>query len=268
MGIDFHDRNLEGCYARREVHDSWRTLIKSLVPIERIGSAADIGCGGGIYSRVLAGMGIPEVTGGDFSEAMLIGAVEHSEGYENLSYHHGSAYSTGLKSDSQDLVLERALIHHVDDVEACFAEAFRVLQKGGTLIVQDRTREDCFQEGSTHHIRGYIMELFPKLREKEESHRPQSNQVIEALKSAGFNTIEEIVFWETRALYESKEPLLEDIRSRTGRSILFDLDDKELERLVGMLNEKISVNGPLEEKDRWTIWKAVKLNTPSKERFL
>ncbi len=75
-------------------------------------------------------------------------------------------------------------------------------------------------------------------------------------------------FWETRALYESKEPLLEDIRSRTGRSILFDLDDKELERLVGMLNEKISVNGPLEEKDRWTIWKAVKLNTPSKERFL
>lgn len=144
---------------------------------------------------------------------MLRGAMKECAGYPNLSFQQGSASSTGLGEDSQDLIVERALIHHVDDVEACFAD---------------------------------------------EGHRPQSSQVIKALKGAGFNMIEEIVSWETRALYESKESLLEDIRTRTGRSILFDLDDKELEGLVGMLNEKISVNGPLEEKDRWTIWKAVK----------
>lgn len=258
MGIDFHDGNIEGCYANRAAHDSWSTMIRRLVPIERIGKVADIGCGGGIYSKALGRMGIREVIGIDFSEAMLRGATKECEGYPNLSFQQGSASSTGLEADSQDMILERALIHHVDDVEACFAEAFRVLRKEGTLIVQDRTPEDCFQKGSDHHIRGYIMELFPALKEKEEGRRPQSSQVIKTLKGAGFNMIEEIVFWETRALYESKGPLLEDIRTRTGRSILFDLDDKELERLVGMLNEKITVNGPVEEKDRWTIWKAVK----------
>ena len=59
-------------------------------------------------------------------------------------------------------------------------------------------------------------------------------------------------------MYENKEQLLKDLGERTGRSILHELDDKELKLLLDYLDESISTDHNIVEKDRWTIWKAVK----------
>ncbi len=64
--------------------------------------------------------------------------------------------------------------------------------------------------------------------------------------------------WETRKVYDDKEQLLKDLSERIGRSILHELNDKELKLLINYIDESISTKCGIVEKDRWTIWKAVK----------
>src|SRR5690625_4492963 len=76
-----------------------------------------------------------------------------------------------MGSERFNLVLERALIHHINDIQACFNEAYRVLQENGIYIIQDRTPDDCLLAGNDYHIRGYIFERCPRLAEKEKNRR-------------------------------------------------------------------------------------------------
>ena len=258
MGINFHSEKARNTYTTRKADKSWIEIITNLVPIEDISNALDIGCGGGIYSKALADMGIDSVTGVDFSESILEGARENCKEFSNISFEYGNAYETGIGSESFNLVLERALIHHIKDIQACFNEAYRVLQENGVYIVQDRTPNDCLLTGSDNHIRGYFFELFPRLAEKEKNRRYNSQYVIKNLKAAGFKNIEKVKFWEVRKVYENKEQLLKDLSERTGRSILHELDDSELQLLIKHIDGVISVENDIVEKDRWTVWKAAK----------
>src|SRR5699024_9804629 len=258
MGINFHSEKARNTYTTRKADKSWIEIITNLVPIEDISNALDVGCGGGIYSKALADMGIDSITGIDFSKSILEGAKENCKEYGNISFEYGNAYETGMESGRFNLVLERALIHHIRDIQACFNEAYRVLQENGVYIVQDRTPADCLLEGSYNHIRGYFFELFPRLAEKEKNRRYTSQFVIHKLKAAGFKNIEEIKLWEIRKVYENKKQLLKDLSGRTGRSILHELDDSELQVLMDHVDGAISVDNDIIEKDRWTVWKAVK----------
>ncbi|MGE8081122.1 class I SAM-dependent methyltransferase [Peribacillus loiseleuriae] len=258
MGIDFHNKKNRITYSTRNADNSWIEAIKKLVPVANISKALDIGCGGGIYSKALSDMGATSVTGVDFSEAMIDGATENCKEYKNISFKYGNALGTGLDKNSFNLLLERALIHHIQDLKACFKEAYRVLKDNGYYIIQDRTPEDCILKGDDSHIRGYFFELFPRLIEKETNRRHNSQLVVETLKEVGFREIKEVKLWETRKVYENKEQLLKDLRKRTGRSILHELDDKELNLLINHIDELISTDYNIVEKDRWTIWKAVK----------
>lgn len=258
MEIDFHSPNNRSTYTTRNADNSWVAAIKSLVPIEDISKAVDIGCGGGIYSKALSDMGASSVTAVDFSKAILEGAKENCKEYKNISFKHGHALETGLKSNEFNLLLERALIHHLKDLPACFTEAYRILEHDGTYIIQDRTPEDCLVKGSNRHIRGYFFECFPKLIEKETNRRHASSFVIDSLKKAGFRKIEEVTLWETRKVYDNKAQLLSDLRERTGRSILHELDDHELIQLLAHIDASILTDHTIIEEDRWTIWKAVK----------
>ncbi|MGE7917136.1 class I SAM-dependent methyltransferase [Lysinibacillus xylanilyticus] len=213
---------------------------------------------GEIDSKALADMGVTSVIGVDFSEAMLVGANENCKDYHNITFKQGNALDTGLENDSFQLVLERALIHHIQDLQTCFQEAYRILEDKGVYIIQDRTPEDCLLKGDDNHIRGYFFERFAKLKEREIKRRHSSELVVETLKEIGFSEIKEVKLWETRNVYEQKEQLLKDLLKRTGRSILHELDDEELNELVNYIEKSISIESSIVEKDRWTIWKAVK----------
>lgn len=258
MSIDFHNKEIRDSYTSRNAHNSWIEVISKLVPIKDISKALDIGCGGGIYCKALSEMGVDSVTGVDFSDPILEGAREHCKEYKNVFFNKGNAYETGLDNNSFDLLLERALIHHIEDLLACFKEAYRLLEDNGFYIVQDRSPEDCLLKGNNSNIRGYFFELFPKLVDKETKRRHNSQSVFEKLKEVGFKEITEIKLWETRKVYENKEQLLKDLKERTGRSILHDLDNNELELLINHIDQSISITEDIAEKDRWTIWRAIK----------
>ncbi|MFD3448751.1 class I SAM-dependent methyltransferase [Microbacteriaceae bacterium 4G12] len=259
--MNFFDEKNKHSYTTREADVTWVNAIRDVIDVTEK-EAVDIGCGGGIYSRTLLEMGVKKVTGVDFSKAMLEGAREYCQGISNISFQEGTALATELPDESCDIVLERALIHHLrsDELQDCFLEAHRILRKDGAILIQDRTPEDCLQPGSPQHLRGYFFEKFPSLAEKEIKRRHTSSTVITALLEAGFQEVKEVKLWETRKVYNSVADMQYDLLTRTGRSLLHELSDANLASLTDYIGGKVREEGKeeIEEKDCWTIWYAKK----------
>jgi hypothetical protein len=123
------------------------------------------------------------------------------------------------------------------------------------VLIQDRTPEDVARPASLTHPRGWLFDVFPRLLEVENRRRPTADEVPGALASAGFDDITTTSLWEVRRRYADREDYLAEIASRTGRSILHELDDAELTQLVEELRGRLP-DGPLVEQDRWTLWRA------------
>lgn len=137
MNIDFHDQKNKATYSGRTVDHSWsQAMLKLVDPTGK--HVVDVGSGGGIYSRAWLELGAASVIGVDFSQVMLSAARENTQDLAAITFVHGDALSTGLPDYSADIVFARALIHHLDDLDAFFTEMFRLLRPGGVCIVQDR----------------------------------------------------------------------------------------------------------------------------------
>ncbi|MCP8969643.1 class I SAM-dependent methyltransferase [Ectobacillus ponti] len=258
MGIDFFAEENKGTYAARAADQTWLQLMAERASVQgKI--AVDIGCGGGIYSRALIGLGAAQVIGVDFSAEMLAGAAAFCRDEERILFRQGSAAETGLPAACCDVVLERALTHHLpaEKLPACFVEAHRILRRGGLLVVQNRTPEDCLRPGSSTHLRGYFFQLFPRLIAKETGRRHSSMTMRQALGTAGFADVEEVKLWETRRTYADQKELERDLLGRTGRSILHELTDDELRELASYICARVPKQ-QIQENDCWTIWLARK----------
>ncbi|WP_067622235.1 class I SAM-dependent methyltransferase [Alicyclobacillus acidiphilus] len=253
MPINFHDEKNRGSYANRNADEAWKNLARTLVDPAGL-RVADVGCGGGIYTRAWAELGAQEVIGVDSSPVMVEAAREQCSALANVSFVVGDAAATGLNDASVDLVFERALIHHLTDLESAMAEACRLLKRSGHLIIQDRTPADVALPGSAEHIRGYFFERFPRLLAIEQGRRWPGEQVQSAMAAAGFTDVTEMVLWEPRRVYPSFSELAEELRNRTGRSILHELTDEELEDLIDFVGKRLDHDKVIAEGDRWTIW--------------
>lgn len=253
MAIDFHDVKNQAAYTGRDAHPDWAGAIRDIVdPAGKL--VADVGCGGGIYSVAWAAIGAERVTGVDFSAQMVSDAQGNTQKYSNIAIQQGNALATGLAAGSADIVFERALIHHIGDRVACFKEAHRVLKADGLCIVQDRTPDDVMAPAAADHMRGYFFEAFPRLLDVENGRRPAKSTVKQELREAGFTDIQTRSLWEIRRIYGDLETLATDLRHRTGRSILHELSDGELEELIAFILKKLDGADRVVERDRWTIW--------------
>lgn len=257
MPIDFHAQENKNTYATRTADPAWGEMVRKLVDLEGK-TAVDIGCGGGIYSCELAALGAESVIGVDFSAANLAGAQENCVDVKNIQFQQGTAEATGLPAQSTDFVLERALIHHLDDLAANFHEVRRILRPDGLLLVQDRTMEDVLQPPSPSHLRGYFLEQFPRLLQVEEKRRVADTAVRQALERARFEQVFSRTFWEVRREYANVAEFVEDVRGRYGRSLLHELTDDEIEQLCDFFQTSFPPDISLTETDRWTLWIARK----------
>jgi ubiquinone/menaquinone biosynthesis C-methylase UbiE len=253
MPIDFHAPANRYTYAGRTADDTWRGAMREIVDPAGL-DVVDVGCGAGTYTRAWIELGAATVTGVDFSEEMLTAAQEASERGHGTRFVLGDATQTGLAPGAADVVFERALVHHVSDRHALAREARRLLRSDGVCIVQDRTIDDVAQAGSARHPRGLIFERFPRLLDVEAARRPRTGELEAALRDAGFTDVGTRALWEVRRVHEDREAFLEEIRARTGRSLLHELDDDELAALVDHLRARLPAGPALAEADRWTLW--------------
>lgn len=253
MAIDFSAPKNALTYSGREAHDSWVEAMSGLVDPSGC-DVVDIGCGGGIYSRGWVDLGASSVTGVDASASILAAAAEELDD-GRATFVLGDASATNLVENCADVVFSRALVHHLQDLSAFAAEAVRIARPGSRIIIQDRTMDDVMQPPSAQHIRGYFLDLFPRLAEVERARRPDGQEMVQALRAAGCSQVESHQLWEVRAVHETKEHLLADVRARKGRSILHELDDDELESLIDHLKNELPPSS-IQEADRWTLWTA------------
>jgi SAM-dependent methyltransferase len=256
VGIDFRDPANRRTYSDREADTSWREALVGLVD-PASADVVDVGCGGGTYTRAWHELGAATVTGVDSSGPILDEARRSHGHLPGVTFRLGAATATGLPGSCADVVFQRALVHHVPDLIPVAAEAARLLRSGGVLLIQDRTPADVAQRGSATHPRGWLFEVHPRLLAVENARRPTSDAVSGALATAGLGDVTTTSLWEVRRRYADREDYLAEIAARTGRSILHELDGAELDRLVQDLRERLP-DGPVVEKDRWTLWRAVR----------
>lgn len=262
MAIDFHAPSNAGTYASRSAPAGWGDAITQIADPRGL-RVADIGCGGGIYSTALAGMGAAHVTGIDFSAQMIQDARKRAAalGVTNVTFEQGDATRTGFPDGSVDLVLQRALIHHLPSLTLALREVHRLLDDGGVLLIQDRTMADVLAPASAEHFRGWFFELFPRLVDVESQRRPDPHHVEQCLEEAGFSLVSRQQLAEERRTYADTDELRADLMARTGRSILHELDDHELaqlaDRVCEQLNSRLGDSQLIREIDHWTVWKAI-----------
>jgi SAM-dependent methyltransferase len=252
--IDFADPANRRTYSGRDADVTWAELIRGLVHPEGA-VVVDIGCGGGTYTRAWSQLGARRVIGVDSSAPVLGSAREDHGALPGVEFRLGDASDTGLPAGEADVVFERALVHHVADLAPVVAEARRLLRPGGTYLVQDRTPGDVALPGSPEHPRGWFFAVFPRLLDVENGRRRSTDAVTAQLVAGGLTEVSTSSLQEVRRRYGAREDYLAEVRNRTGRSILHELDDDELDHLVDELRRRLP-EGPLVEQDRWTIWAA------------
>ncbi|SFS97062.1 class I SAM-dependent methyltransferase [Marininema halotolerans] len=259
MPINFYSEENRTSYVTRAADSQWCHWFKQhWDPMGKV--VVDLGCGGGIYSRAFLQMGARQVIGIDDSPIMLKAA--HSTTLsDRVDWMCCDAAHTHLPDQRADLLFIRAVIHHLRELAPLLTEGLRILKPGASIIIQDRTPEDCFLPPSTSHLRGFIMASQPELQSIEAKRRYQQNTVTESLKDVGFDSIQSETLWETRCTYATLDDLAQNILQRTGRSILHDLTNHQLASLSQQIQRELIRQGyvtNIVDQDRWTIWSGIK----------
>lgn len=101
----------------------------------------DLGSGAGndcFVVRAIVGE-TGKVTGIDFTEAMLIKAVDNNKklGFTNVEFVKGDIEEMPLPDNTFDVVVSNCVLNLVPDKEKAFSEIIRVLKSGGHFCVSD-----------------------------------------------------------------------------------------------------------------------------------
>jgi ubiquinone/menaquinone biosynthesis C-methylase UbiE len=136
--LDFDERAAE--YARhRKIHPGViNELVQSglIAPETRV---LDVGCGTGNYAAALTRVTGCRVSGVDPSQRMLDRARDAAS-WESLM--QSSAESLPFPDHVFDIVMSTDVIHHIEDRDAYFSEAARVLRPAGHIVTVTDSHDD------------------------------------------------------------------------------------------------------------------------------
>jgi SAM-dependent methyltransferase len=121
------------------------------------GNAVDFGSGPGLFAQSLSEIGF-NVTGIDFSTAMVEHAIQNSTTNPKVSFIHSDwmSFSKNVDSNSLDLVSALGFIYYLEDISVFASEMFRVLRPGCHFVVSFRNAGfsrslDLFEEQLAHY---------------------------------------------------------------------------------------------------------------------
>lgn len=165
---------IEGFYrAFEDEHRGSRELIlgrlKAYAPLLKIikstfpgGDALDLGCGRGEWLELLGSLGI-HAKGVDLDSGMLDACRERGYQVEEVD---AIRYLQGLPSESLVLISAFHLVEHIpfEMLTALVAEAFRVLEPGGVLIMETPNPENlCVGTESFYLDPSHVKPIPPRL---------------------------------------------------------------------------------------------------------
>jgi ubiquinone/menaquinone biosynthesis C-methylase UbiE len=235
--LDF-DGRVEEFVRHRRVHpEVLRQLLDSGLfgPESRV---LDVGCGTGNYATALTESTSCRVSGIDPSQRMLDSA-RASAPWESLV--RGNAESLPFRDDSFNVVMSTDVIHHVEDRDAYFREAVRVLRPGGHIVTVTDSHD-------TISRRRPLSSHFPETVSIELQRYPPVPRLLGEMTRAGFV--------EPRVVDVSRDYHLDDIEPYCDRafSSLLLIEDEAFRRGISRLEADLA-QGPIPCVSLYTmIW--------------
>jgi ubiquinone/menaquinone biosynthesis C-methylase UbiE len=184
----YYDDPLELAAHRYWQSAEWQAVVSRL-PKPHAGNALDFGAGRGIASFALAKTGY-SVVALEADESALVGAdaIRALSGQSGLPIDVKVSVSERLPFPDAtfDVVFERAVLHHVHNIEVACREFWRVLKPGGTLIA---IREHVISDASELPR---FQALHPLHKYYGGEHAHTVDRYTSAITSAGFSLHEVI----------------------------------------------------------------------------
>lgn len=158
-------------------------LIKDFLPVAESGRILDVGMGTGqLTNRLCSVYPDTKIIGIDFACGMAMKAKEKYETFEILV---ADALALPFCTESFDRVISNAAYQWVYDLPTAFAEALRVLKKGGMFyaaLFGRETLRELFESFENVEALGARKKKFVRLADK--------NTVYKSFADAGFKDIE------------------------------------------------------------------------------
>ena len=103
------------------------------------GRILDVGCGFGVFDICLQAAGVSSVTGTDIVPEKVTGATRLVDlmGIQNMEFKEATAERLPFADATFDGMLLKDTVSHLPANTKCYAEAFRVLRPGGSLLIVD-----------------------------------------------------------------------------------------------------------------------------------
>lgn len=120
--------------------NTFTTVINELKKEEDLGRCLELACGTGSYTIEL-NKKASSIQATDFSDEMIEVVKERTRGLSNISCHKANAMALQFHDNSFDTVFMANLIHVIPSPEKVIEESYRVLNKGGKIIVSSFTQE-------------------------------------------------------------------------------------------------------------------------------
>jgi ubiquinone/menaquinone biosynthesis C-methylase UbiE len=221
--------------ATRHAEPAILDALVELLELQNGADVLDIGCGTGNYTTALGARGY-EMLGLDRSGLMLRKARAKAPGLLLIG---ADAANLPFANRTFDGAICTLAIHHFDDLEASFAEAARVLDRGRLVI---------FTALPEQMKRYWLSAYFPVMMERAAEAMPDWNTIEISLRRAGFRTWTQKLHWMPEQpvdmlLYSGKHQphLYLDQRVRANISAFANLaDPDELGEGLGRLRHDLA----------------------------
>lgn len=117
---------------------SWQALAHTLITLLPAQTVADLGAGEGTLSQLLAKTAKKVIAVDNAPKMVEFGAkLAKEHGFKNLEYRLGDIEEPPIDKGSVDLAVLSQALHHAIHPERAVAEAYRILKKGGRLVILD-----------------------------------------------------------------------------------------------------------------------------------
>ena len=126
---------------RRELYGEGFTYAALLSLLPEHWTVADLGCGTGEASAILAPY-VGRIIAVDDSPEMLDAARQTASGLEQVEVREGHLAAVPIESGSCDAALLLLVLTYAPDPPAVLAEASRILKPGGRLVIVDLQHHD------------------------------------------------------------------------------------------------------------------------------
>lgn len=184
-------------------------------------AAADVGCGEGAFSLLLA-RGGADVTGIDVNEARLARAAEkaRAEGL-SITWRKARAEAMPFDDESLDLVAFSNSLHHIapERIADALGEARRVLKPGGILYVMEPVAAGPWFEAT-------------RLFNDESAVRTRALDEVRALEGHGFTPVAEITYAMARVIDSYEDWAADQSAQSDGRRRAFSERGEEIRARV------------------------------------